>query len=215
MTKIEPSQAQPYPSAQSIPPGTYVADPDGSQLRFRAKAFGLTWVRGQMPAIGGTVHVAAGRLSGNGEVAASRLSTGLAPRDWHLRTSHYLHTTRHPRIQMSVEDADIASGRAKFRVVVRGRSAEVSLDLDSVQVTNETLRLEAHGTIDRSPFRMLPPWCGVSRLVHVELTVVAELVTTPPMRLTPASMSGATDESATPPVRLTPAQPSGATDESG
>lgn len=161
--------------ALNIPPGTYVADPERSLLSFRAKAFGLVWVRGQMPAVGGSIHVADGRLHGVGEVAASRISTGLRARDWHLRTAHYLHTAQHLRIKMSVNDADIASGRAEFRVVVRGIPASVDLELDSVEVSGGALRLKAHGTVDRSPFGMLPPLFGAARLVHVELNVVAAL----------------------------------------
>jgi polyisoprenoid-binding protein YceI len=173
MPNTEPSMTAQPASARAIPPGTYLADSARSQLSFRAKAFGLIWVHGHMPAVGGTIHVTEGRLRGTGEVAASRVSTGLRARDWHLRTRHYLHTTRHPNIQLSVDDADIASGHADFRVVARGKPASIGLELDSVQVSDGTLRLQAHGTIDRSPFRMLPPPYGVSRLVHVVLTVVA------------------------------------------
>jgi polyisoprenoid-binding protein YceI len=173
MQNSEPSTtAQPHPP-QDIPAGTYVADPARSGLHFRAKAFGLIWVRGFLPAVGGGVQVADGRLSGTGEVAAGRISTGLRARDWHLRTSHYLHTTRHPTIAMSVADADIASGHADVQIVVRGNEAVVRLELDSVDVDSGTLQLEAHGTLNRSPLGMLRPAFGVSRLVHVELTVVA------------------------------------------
>jgi polyisoprenoid-binding protein YceI len=175
MQNSDPSTTAHHPP-HAIPSGTYLADPSRSGLNFRAKAFGLIWVRGFLPADGGSVHVADGRLSGTGEVAASRISTGLPARDWHLPTSLYLHTTRHPNIAMSVADADIASGHADFQVVVRGSPAVVRLELDSIEVTSETLQLKAHGTADRSPFGMLPPACGVSRLVHVELTVVATAV---------------------------------------
>ncbi len=169
----ERSNTAQRPAALAIPSGTYAADPARSRLSFRAKAFGLIWVRGHMPAVGGTIHVSEGRLRGTGQVAASGLSTGVRARDWHLRTRHYLHTTQHPNIQMSVDDADIASGHADVLVVVRGNPAIVGLELDSMQLSDGTLRLEAHGSVDRSPFGMLPPLCGVSRLVHVTLTVVA------------------------------------------
>jgi polyisoprenoid-binding protein YceI len=173
MPNTENSTTAQSPSAPAIPSGSYVADPARSRLSFRAKAFGLIWVHGDMPAVGGTIHVIGDRLRGTGEVAAGSISIGLPARDRHLRTKHYLHTRQHPTIQLSVEDADIASGRADVRVVVRGNPATVRLELDSVQASDGTLRLEAHGTIDRAPFGMLPPACGVSRHVHVQLTVVA------------------------------------------
>src|SRR6266568_6799462 len=112
MPNTEPSMIAQPPSARAIPPGTYVADSARSQLSFRAKAFGLIWVHGHMPAVGGTIYVSEGQLRGTGEVAAGRISTGLRARDWHLRTRHYLHTARHPNIQLAVDDADIASGHA-------------------------------------------------------------------------------------------------------
>lgn len=173
MPNTENSTTARSPSVPAIPSGTYEADPARSRLSFRARAFGLIWVRGGMPAVRGAITVSRGRLRGTGEAAAGSVSTGLRARDWHLRTKHYLHTRRHPTIQLSVEDADIASGHAEARVVVRGNTATVRLELDSVQASDGILRLETHGTIDRSPFGMLPPACGVSRHVHVQLAVVA------------------------------------------
>jgi polyisoprenoid-binding protein YceI len=124
MPNAEPWMTAQPASAHAIPPGTYLADSARSQLSIRAKAFGLIWVHGHMPAVGGTIHVSEGRLRGAGEVAASRVSTGLRARDWHLRTRHYLHTTQHPNIQLSVDDADIASGHADFRVIARGKTRQ-------------------------------------------------------------------------------------------
>src|SRR5438132_8262823 len=122
MQNSESSAAEPPQSGHAIPPGSYVADPTRSGLSFQAKAFGLVWVHGYLPAVGGIVNLAEGRLAGTGAVAAHRVSTGLRARDWHLRTSHYLHTARHPDIAMSVQGADMASGHAEFQVVVRGKS---------------------------------------------------------------------------------------------
>jgi len=162
-----------HPTPQVIPSGTYVADPERSQLTFRAKAFGVVWVHGNMPVTSGTLQVADGRVQGAGDVSASGVTTGLWVRDWHLRTGHYLGTAAHPRIHLSVEDADLTSGCVAARVTVRGKPASVDLVLDSAQVSDGTVRLAAHGTVDRSPFGMLPPMCGVSRLVHVTIVVVA------------------------------------------
>ena len=88
--------------ATTPPDGVYEVDPEGSRLLFRAKAFALAWVRGTIPVAGGTIRIADGRASGAGELTADRITTGLAPRDWHLRSSHYLHTAKHPRIRVSV-----------------------------------------------------------------------------------------------------------------
>src|SRR3954447_9099958 len=123
--------------------GTYAVDPDASHFRFRAKAFTRFWVRGTMPIAEGSVRFADGRVSGDGKIAADRLSTGLAPRDWHLRSSHYLHTARPPLIHVSVADCPVA-GPFECTVVVRGTACTVPLTVDAVELDAETLRVTAH-----------------------------------------------------------------------
>jgi polyisoprenoid-binding protein YceI len=156
-----------------LPDGTYDIDPEVSQLRFRAKAFALAWVRGTMPVISGSVRIRDGRVSGSGEIAADKVTTGLAPRDWHLRSSHYLGTARHPRIAVSVDGTGLNAGQFPCTVVVRDTPATVPLHVREVQMQDGMLRIECLLVLDRTPFPMLPPLAGVSRRVHVELTLVA------------------------------------------
>jgi polyisoprenoid-binding protein YceI len=160
------------PRASTPAHGTYAIDPDTSHVRFRAKAFTRFWVRGTMRIAEGSVRFTDGRVSGNGQIAADRLSTGLAPRDWHLRSSHYLHTARHPRIRVSVPDTPVG-GPFECTVVVRGVSCTVPLTVDAVERDGEVLRVAAHLLLDRRPFPMLPPIAGVSRLVEIDLKLVA------------------------------------------
>jgi len=166
----EPASIGPRPA---LPDGTYDIDPQASQLRFRAKAFALAWVRGTMPVTSGSIRVRGGRVSGAGEIAADEVTTGLAPRDWHLRSSHYLGTARHPRIAVSVNDTGLDAAQFLCTVVVRDTPATVPLALRAVEIDDGRLRIEAHLVLDRTPFPMLPPIAGVSRTVDVELTLVA------------------------------------------
>jgi len=173
MPNTEPSMIAQPPSARAIPPGTYVADSARSQLSFRAKAFGLIWVHGHMPAVGGTIHVSEGRLRGHrrgrGQQDQHRTAgPGLAPA--HETLPAHRAASEHPAV----------GRQRRHRLRTRrlpchrqGKPASIGLELDSAQVSDGTLRLRAHGTIDRSSFGMLPPPYGVSRLVHVVLTVVA------------------------------------------
>src|SRR3954452_22727208 len=144
---------------------TYAIDPDASQFRFRAKAFTRFWVRGTMPIAEGSVRFTDGRVSGDGQIAADRLSTGLAPRDRHLRSSHYLHTARHPRIRVSVAETPVA-GPFECTVVVRGASCTVPLTVDAVELDEEVLRLTGHLLLDRRPLPRLPPTSRGSRRAH-------------------------------------------------
>ena len=160
-------------SRPNLPDGTYDIDPELSQLRFHAKAFALAWVRGTMPVISGRVRIRDGQVSGSGEIAADKVTTGLALRDRHLRSSHYLGTARHPRIAVSVDDAGLDAGQFPCMVVVRDTTATVPLDVRAAQIHDGILRVECHLVLDRTPFPMLPPLAGVSRRIDVELTLVA------------------------------------------
>jgi polyisoprenoid-binding protein YceI len=167
---------QPAPSDSSrtsIPAGTYTIDTAHSDVAFRAKAFGLMWVRGHIPVGTGTIEVADGHLTGQGLLAADQIATGLGPRDWHLRSSHYLHTAKHPTITVAINSADLAAGQASCDVTVRETAAPVQMDLQSVEVVDGGLHIRAATTVDRTVYPMLPPIAGVSRRVHLEVTVVA------------------------------------------
>ena len=159
--------------ATTPPDGVYEVDPEGSRLLFRAKAFALAWVRGTIPVAGGTIRVADGRASGAGELTADRITTGLAPRDWHLRSSHYLHTAKHPRIRVSVDNAPVGAASIPCAAVVRGVSCITAFEIGAVEYTRGVLRVDGRLLLDRTPFPMLSPIAGVSRLVHMDLSIRA------------------------------------------
>ncbi|MEV1292686.1 YceI family protein [Pseudonocardia sp. NPDC049635] len=171
MTEIRPTP--PGRRDGTVPDGTYAVDPAACALRFRAKAFTLLWVRGTMPVVAGTLHVRGGRLSGEGAVAADRVATGVGARDWHLRSSHYLHTKRYPQITLSATDADLGSDTVDCTVTVRGTSRSVPMAITTSHCEGDRLHIAASTRLDRTVFPMLPPLAGVSRMVDIELTVVA------------------------------------------
>lgn len=49
MSAAEQNQPDQVASSTAVPSGTYAVDVQESEVRFRAKAFGLIWVRGTMP----------------------------------------------------------------------------------------------------------------------------------------------------------------------
>ena len=161
------------PSSDAIPAGTYVVDTTQSTVAFRAKAFGLMWVRGTFPVRDGSIEISHGRLTGGGALAADKIGTGMAPRDWHLRTSHYLNTAEHPKIRVAIDGAALSAESVRCEVTVRGTAAPVELQLRSVQTDCDTIELIADTTLDRTVYPMLGPWAGVSRLVHLEVKIVA------------------------------------------
>ncbi|GCE44573.1 COG2353: Uncharacterized conserved protein [Rhodococcus wratislaviensis] len=159
-------------SDPAIPAGTYAVDTERSAVTFRAKAFGLMWVRGRIPVLEGSITVSDGRITGTGLLAADRIDTALGPRDWHLRSAHYLHTDKHPTIRVAIDGADLSSGSVACEVTVRGTTAPTQLQLRSIAAA-DTLDITAETTVDRTVYPMLGPWAGVSRRANLAITLVA------------------------------------------
>jgi hypothetical protein len=82
-----------------------------------------------------------------------------------------LKTAAHPTIALEVDGAEIAAGRTACTVTVRGTSSTVPLKIEKLDVVDGTMHLEAGVDLDRTPFPMLPPVAGVSRILHIGLTV--------------------------------------------
>jgi polyisoprenoid-binding protein YceI len=153
--------------------GDYSLDLEQTALRFRAKAFCLTWVRGTLRPVSGLVTVAGDTVRGAGTADAGSVHTKLKPRDWHLRTSHYLHSAKHPEVRFSVEHGRLGSPEAEAQLEARKGTVTFPITIDEMQAEGDVLRIKASGSFDRRPLGMLPPLAGVSRLIDLELDIVA------------------------------------------
>ncbi|MFC9556236.1 YceI family protein [Rhodococcus sp. NPDC056960] len=160
------------PASAAIPAGTYAVDTERSMVTFRAKAFGLMWVRGRIPVREGSITISEGRITGTGLLAADRIDTALGPRDWHLRSAHYLHTDKHPTIRVAIDGAYLSSQSVPCEVTVRETTAPTQLRLRSIEAV-DTLHITAETTVDRTVYPMLGPWVGVSRRANLLITLVA------------------------------------------
>lgn len=173
MSDVRPTDMNQRRATPTVRAGNYRVDPEKSGITFRAKAFGLLWVHGSIPAAEGAIGVVDGQLNAEGELAADELSTRLAPRDWHLRTSHYLYTRAHPRISVSIDSARLGTGEAECTVIVRDTPSVVPVTVTSIEAVDGALHIEATAVVDRKPFPMLGSWAGVSRRVHISVSLVA------------------------------------------
>lgn len=162
------------PAFGGIPSGTYVVDTERSTVTFRAKAFGLMWVRGRLPLLEGSITIGDGRIAGAGLLAADRIETALAPRDWHLRSAHYLHADKYPTIKVAIDGADLSSQSIPCEVTVRGTTAPTQLQVRSIDAA-DNLTITAETTVDRTVYPMLGPWAGVSRRVNLVVELVARV----------------------------------------
>ena len=160
----------------AVPDGTYVVDPKLSSIAFRAKAFGIKWVHGKIPVADGEITVSESRLNGQGNLSADRIDTGLRPRDWHLRSSHYLHTAQYPNIAVNIDNVSLLRRWHHCEATIKDVVARSQLWLKTVQCIDNELHVEATMTMDRTLYPMLPPAAGVSRLVSLDITIVARRV---------------------------------------
>jgi polyisoprenoid-binding protein YceI len=153
--------------------GTYILDLTRSTLGFRAKAFCLKWVSGTLRPTSGEIVIDGGTVRGHGSADATAVDTKLRPRDWHLRTSHYLNTARHPEVRFRVERCDLAAREGEGVLDVRGRQVSIPLVIHEASVDGDELRMQVSGSFDRRGLGMLPRMAGVSRMVHLNLDLVA------------------------------------------
>ncbi|MHB8692523.1 MAG: YceI family protein [Solirubrobacteraceae bacterium] len=157
-----------------LPDGTYTLDVHRSELRFRAVAWRLMPVRGTIRPTSGTVSILRNSLSAAGTADATSINTGIGVRDWHLRHSHYLNAKMFPAIQLSVERCRRESGEAQATLEVRGQPISLPLTLTAIEAHDGGgLRVKASGRFDRTGVGMLAPVFGVSRMIDIDLTIVA------------------------------------------
>jgi polyisoprenoid-binding protein YceI len=130
-------------------------------------------VTGTLGPTSGEVIVEGGIVRGYGRADATAVDTGLKPRDWHLRTSHYLHTAKYPAVRLRVVRCDLDSRQADARLEVRDGVVSIPITIDEVRTQGDELWLKISGSFDRRALGMLPRLAGVSRMVHLDLDLVA------------------------------------------
>lgn len=130
-----------------ITTGAWVLDPAGSTAAFASKTFwGLATVRGTFGAMSGSGTVAEdGTISGEITLDASKLDTGNAKRDEHLRSKDFFNTGQYPSVILKVSSAkrtgDIVEGSGTIEAAGQTRplavTARAVTGADSVTLTAE------------------------------------------------------------------------------
>lgn len=114
--------------------GTWLLDPDRSEVRFEVRHLGLARVRGRFTRFEGTVRVSRGSVSARGAVEVASVETGDERRDHYLRTAgEFFDPERHPLIEFASKPVKAAAERA-FRLegelTIRGTSRPLSLEVE-------------------------------------------------------------------------------------
>jgi polyisoprenoid-binding protein YceI len=115
--------------------GTWIFEPGHTAAEFRARHMMVTWVRGLIKDIRGTVEFDAGRFldtSFQGRMDATRLWTGEPIRDAHLRSADFFDVENHPWIDFAgryIERTGAAHFKAEADLKIRGTTRQVPLDV--------------------------------------------------------------------------------------
>jgi polyisoprenoid-binding protein YceI len=134
--------------------GRYVLDPERTTIAFRTRhMFGLGTVKGRFNLGRAIVKIAdpAERSSVEVSVPSASFSTRNPLRDVQVRSLLFLNAKRHPMIAFHSETIEWRDGawHVRGRLEVKGRSAPVDLTLDHLATSGTSLKLQAHGEIDR------------------------------------------------------------------
>jgi polyisoprenoid-binding protein YceI len=156
-------------AAAPIPSWTF--EPGHTEAGFRARHMMVTWVRGLFKDVHGKLYFDWDRpLTGSftGEIDASKIWTGEADRDAHLRSGDFFDVENHPRITFEgrfVERVGDIAFKAEAELTIRGITRSVVMDVsylghwktpfwvgDENKGTLTRIGFEAKTRIDRHEF---------------------------------------------------------------
>jgi polyisoprenoid-binding protein YceI len=143
-----------------IPAGRYALDPVHSSVQFATRFVGAR-VRGTLRGLSGTLEVAEdlAKSSVQAQIEVTSLSTGVGPRDEHLRSADYFDAATHPSATFAssrlVEDGDrfLLAGDLTVRGTTRPVELEVRFTGDGEDHTGAfRVGFTASGRVSRSAF---------------------------------------------------------------
>jgi polyisoprenoid-binding protein YceI len=115
--------------------GTWIFEPGHTAAEFRARHMMVTWVRGLIKDVRGTVEFDPERrmdTTFQGRMDATRLWTGEPTRDAHLRSADFFDVENHPEITFAgrfTERTGAAHFKAEADLTIRGVTRAVPLDV--------------------------------------------------------------------------------------
>lgn len=137
--------------------GTWTAVPDQSTILVKAKGmWGLATVKVRFTEFTGSGQITAPQtVSGQLDIKAASVQTGIRKRDDHLRSADFFEVDKYPDINVVVTGADGVHGESvdlRADVTIRGTTKPVTLKTTVTPVGDGGMRLSAEGTINRQDF---------------------------------------------------------------
>ena len=139
--------------------GRWVLDPRASRVEFGVRHFwGAVTVRGRFERLEGEGVVGPdGKISGQLVMDAASLDTKNKQRDRHLRSGDFFDVLDHPRVVVTVSQAELTHGAqlaAEGELEAAGVREPLSFTAEVVDASPDAVTLQAELTVDRSRFGM-------------------------------------------------------------
>ena len=146
-------------TALPLPTGRWMVDGQGSEVRFRIRK--LFWhPKGRFREVDGRLRVSEdGEFELTASAPVASLTTGIAPRDFHLRTRHFFDEKTFPTVKLELRSAEpVGDDRLRLRgdLTIKGTTRPVEL-LGSAEEHGDHLHLHAEGRIDRHEYGVVAP----------------------------------------------------------
>jgi polyisoprenoid-binding protein YceI len=170
-TFISPAPLEARPAA-----ATWRVDPAESVARFAsATLWGAVPVSGRLGALSGTLEWDGSAGRGRLDIQTAGVSTGIRPRDRHLRGSDFFAAAEHPAISFDVEQIAAEGSRFVLRgeLVVRGERHAFTCSARNVESGDDRITLEAGATFDLDALGMSR---GLLRMISAEATAEVRVV---------------------------------------
>jgi polyisoprenoid-binding protein YceI len=130
-----PPEPQPDGGSPPIPTPTWTFEPGHTEAGFRARHMMVTWVHGLFKDVHGQLRLDWDQpLSAtfSGEIDATKLWTGEADRDAHLRSADFFDVDNHPTISFAgglTERTGDTDFKGQADLTIRGITRQVGLDV--------------------------------------------------------------------------------------
>ena len=138
---------------------TWILDPSLSTLSFRIRKF-FWHPKGRFAALEGSLERSNdSQLQASFRAPTSSVRTGIALRDWHLRTRHFFDAKHHPTLTFeSTSFRLLGDGRARVegRLTIKGETRPWALEA-TLELWDDGLQMHATGAVDRSAFGVVAP----------------------------------------------------------
>jgi len=137
--------------------GTWTVVPDQSTILVKSKGmWGLATVKVRFTEFTGSGQITSPQtVSGQLDIKAASVQTGIRKRDDHLRSADFFEVDKYPDINVVVTGAEsIHNDSVDLRadVTIRGTTKPVTLKTTVTPVGDGGMRLSAEGTINRQDF---------------------------------------------------------------